>query len=271
MRMRPKGIKNKAAVQVSPSGLDSYFQCPARFKYSTICEPHGLNKVLQVGIEAHAILAGSLDPKTDECEFESIQYAETLRQLADENSIVVDQQEVTQMVRIDDNVYLKRIIDGIGIWEYATGETIPVLIDWKTSEKGDWPSFQADKKHWIAPKSWGFQAVSYLVPPADDELERLNLKSWPNTIVFIVGNTKGRGTLIPYSKGMDPEGEENFFDACRMFEWSVNNDIFPKYRGYACGILDSKFFCPFTKACYKIGRWKDEYQWNEDDDDGDWN
>jgi hypothetical protein len=265
MRTRPAGVKNKTAVQVSQSGLESFFQCPAKFRYMTECEPTAINQVLKIGIETHAILAGQMEKGQGEFAFESDQYADTLRQIAEDNGILVDHHEVTQMIEIEEGIHLKRIIDGIGTWEYATDEFLPVLVDWKTSEKGDWPSFRGGKG-WVAPKAWGFQAVSYLIPPGDDELERLNLKAWPKTILFVVGNMRGRGVVIPYSVGMDPEGEENFHEACRLFRWSVNTHTYPKIRGYACGLPDTKFSCPFISACYRIGKWKDDYTWEEADD-----
>lgn len=243
MRLKPKEIDNPNAVQVSASALDMFFSCPAKLKYATQYQRDPLPDILKDGVDAHALLARQ---EAVTASITAIGYFESLWDLKCAYNIEIWKQEFTQMVNLGEDIYLKRIIDGIGEWQGR-----PVLLDWKTCEKGEWPWFRRGREK-IVPKSLGFQAVAYLIPPEDYD------EDWPDTLLFIVSDAQGHGNVYAYNRSL--EAEANFRDACRLFAHAVRNDLFPHYRGQACGQLGARWQCNYLECCYNLPGWETLYK-----------
>ena len=158
-------------VQLSASALDYFFSCPGKLLMSSSYDPVEMSQPLVDGIHTHRLLAGESVPEASEA---AVGYYESLFELAATYEIDVAAHEVEQVFQLEEGLWYKRIIDGVGTWQ-----GLPVLIDWKTSAKGPWPYFRGDNRRKIIPKSLTFQAVSYLIPPPDEEIQRLGLASWP--------------------------------------------------------------------------------------------
>lgn len=249
MRTRPLNPKNEYDVQVSQSALEAFFQCPARMDFMTRWERTPTPMILADGIDAHRILAGEEVPDASQS---AVAFAENLWDLKEENGIELFSQEHEQVFELEDGIWFKRIIDGIGYWQ---GE--PVLIDWKTSIKGPWAFFRNGRSR-IVPKSMTFQAVSYLIPPPEDELERLGIPAWPEQILFLVSNATGQGDICAYTR--NAEDEENFRKACRLYAEAVRKAYFPRVRGNVCGIPNTSWACNYLELCYQLPGWEQKFR-----------
>jgi hypothetical protein len=234
MKLRPAGTQDPDAIQISQSALEAWFTCPAKLKYMSQYQRDPLPTALQDGIDAHALLS---QQEAAAASVQAIGYFESLWDLKCAYNIELYKQEFTQVLDLGEGIYFKRIIDGIGEWQGR-----PVLIDWKTSGKGEWPWFRRGKEK-VVPKSMSFQAVGYLIPPDDND-------DWPDTILFLVSDAAGHGNVYAYSRDLEREAE--FMDACRLVAHSIRNDLFPHYRGQACGQLGASWACTYLEKCYAL-------------------
>lgn len=248
MKLRPPNPKNDNQVQLSASAMEAYFQCPRKLLMASRWQGTQMATAQRDGLDAHSLMAGDLCPHASPT---ACAYAETLTDLALANGITVNHHEVLQTFEIGDDVIFKRIIDGIG--EY---QGVPVLIDWKTAKKGEWPSFHHNRKKYV-PKARGFQAVAYLIPPPPEELERLGLDAWPEQILFVIGDAYGGGEIVALKR--DADLEVNFYRACWKVAEAIRNDDFPAYYGGSCGLLGTSWACDFIPICYNLPDWEAMY------------
>jgi hypothetical protein len=263
MRMRPKNPVHATDVQLSQSALEYYFGCPSRFRFATQWNSKDKVEALEWGTQAHALLANQKNPEDPGITTEACFYADTLDLIAFNQGITVNHHEVSQYLDLGDGITFRRIVDGIGTWKVGQHE-IPVIMDWKTCEKGEWYKANTGRGKRVSPKAMTFQAASYLIPPPMDEIDRLGLKEWPTTMVFVIGDMDGHGEIIAYE--YNQEDIDNFYGACRTVQHAINADTFPKVRGYACGQRGGRFCCAFFDLCYNIKGWEAHY----DRTDGDW-
>lgn len=249
MRLHP--VENPEAIQLSQSSLESYFQCPARLKLSSEWKRRDeyMAIALRDGIDAHALLAGEAVPDASPS---AVGYYESLLDLQIANGIEVHTHERIQTIQLWEGVYYKRIIDGIGTWQ-----GIPVVIDYKSSSKGPWMYFKSGRRK-IIPKAHSFQAVSYLLPPHEEELDALGMDVWPDTFLFLVSDAMGHGEVVTYQR--DPAMEENFYSACRQVADAIRAERFPNYYGGSCGILGTSWACSFLEMCYQVDGWENIYE-----------
>ena len=236
-------------VQLSASALDYFFTCPGKLLMSSSYEPITMAQPLLDGIHTHRMLAGESVPEASEA---AVGYYESLFDLSVTYGIEVYHKEVEQTFEIDDGLWYKRIIDGIGSWQ-----GLPVLIDWKTSAKGPWPYFRGADRRKIVPKGLTFQAVSYLIPPPDKELERLGMQTWPEQILFLVSDAFGHGDMVAYHR--DPDMERNFYNACHLAAFAIQSNNLPFNFGNACGVPGAPWSCQFIEACYDVPGWEEKF------------
>jgi hypothetical protein len=263
MRMRPKNPVHATDVQLSQSALEYFCACPKRFHFATQWNSKDKVEALEWGTQAHALLANQAMPEDPGISNEACYYADTLEQVAYNHGITVNHHEVSQYLDLGDGITFRRIVDGIGTWKVGKLE-IPVIMDWKTCEKGEWYKANTGRGKRISPKAMTFQAASYLIPPPQDEIERLGLKEWPTTMVFVIGDMDGHGEVIAYE--YNQEDVDNFYAACQLVRYAINTESFPKVRGYACGQRGGRFCCAFFDLCYQIKGWEEHY----DRTNGDW-
>lgn len=249
MRLHPKDSSDQNRVQLSQSALEAFFQCPARLKYMSQWSTKTLSRELQDGVDAHALLTGIDVPTASP---RAIGYYESLFDLAAQYGIELIGQEVTQYIELGNNIVYKRIIDGVGTWH---GQ--PVLIDWKTSGKGPWPTFAGPAKTRIAPKARTFQGVSYLLPPSDEEIASFGFDEWPYTMLFLVSDASGHGEAAAYT--YDQADADNFYAACDLVAHAIRTDNFPHVRGGVCGLPGTSWQCSYLHLCYQLPGWEAMY------------
>lgn len=250
MRLHPEN--DPIAIQLSQSSLEAYFQCPWRLKLSSQWKrkPEYVSSALTDGTHAHALLEGK---QVQEASPSAVGYYESLMDLQVRSGIEIWAHEVQQVVHLFEDVYYKRILDGIGLYKGT-----PVIIDYKTSGKGPWPYFRSGRSK-VIPKAHSFQAVSYLIAPNEQsELDRFGLSAWPETFLFLVSDAMGHGEVVAYQK--DAEMEENFLTACRVVADAIRKDQFPRYHGGSCGLLGTSWACSYLEMCYQTPGWQDVYE-----------
>jgi len=244
---------NNDDVYVSASGLDAFFYCPAKYAFSREWTPKFLPAALKNGSDAHAVLAGKMQPPPTTS---GLEYARALKEMEVECGYTVEKREFTQMVELAPHLYLKRIIDAVGhraIIGFDGNHTIyPVLIDYKTSARGMWPEFDN-----IVPQAMGFQAVAYLIPPTDPE--DFWYAEWPDQIDFLVSNQARIHRIYSYSLLNHAEDLDNFMDAAKIMGGAILKGRFPKKRGSQCASLTSDWDCPYLHLCFEAKGWEECY------------
>lgn len=236
-------------TRISQSVMEAYFQCPARVEYMSQWRSTCPSPALRDGTDTHALLAGEHVPEASPT---AVAYYESLFELAALNGIEVWKHEHVQEFLLEEGIWFKRIIDGIGLWQGR-----PVIIDWKTSSKGPWPYFRNGRDK-VVPKGKAFQAVGYLIPPPRAEVDRFGLDEWPDTFVFVVSDTQGHGELVVYER--DPEMEANFYAAARTIDKAIRMGNFPKVYGGACGVRGTSWCCNYLELCYQLPGWEQMYE-----------
>lgn len=249
--------------QISASSMIQFFGCPASYGYSRKYQRVGIAQALVDGGDAHALMQGKAVKASPRAQA----YAETFKKVAEdwEFTLHPEWQEVEQVFELRPGIMFKRIIDAI----ITLNDGVRVLVDWKTtSNLKYWPQITQAKIQagfaTVSPKAANFQAVSYLIPPPAEELERLGLDAWPTTIYFVVGTPEGEGHIYPYS--LKDGDVDDFMGAARLMVGAINNNLLPRVKGDKCGV-GGPMECPYLQVCYQVKGWDKFYTTKEIKDD----
>ena len=228
---------------ISPSGINSFYTCPAQFRYNQQWQSiaptaqHLLN-----GTHAHKAMEGTVDPDASK---QAMRYFKQLYEMEKKMNYEVLYREVRQKIPLGDDIILVRVIDAIVMLN-----GVPTLVDYKTSA-WPWPRLASG----IAPKGSGFQPAAYLVPPTELPEE---LDEWPTQILFLVASQKepyhskiGESKQEIHTYNFNEEDDVNLMRAI-MYIKEVSEYV--KVKGHACG------FCDFKTMCFKEEGFEMEYR-----------
>lgn len=242
-------------IKISASGMNSFFTCPMAYWLGTQYRPAKTPQHFIDGSSVHKLMEGKEAPEASQ---RAKEYYQTLKETQEKWDILIDpaHHEIEQIFEIYPGINLHRIIDAIGFVN-----SVPVLIDWKTSSSLDY--WDKVSQAWIqsgyssiAPKASGFQALAYLLPPPKEMLKALGLDSWPQTIYFVVGTSRREAGIFPYSI---QEGDtEVLISAARIMAGSIKQGLFPRVRGEACH-SNTPIQCGMLQACFETKGWEALY------------
>jgi RecB family exonuclease len=217
-------------LTISPSSLDAYYQCPARYRYQKGWSKVKLDTDLQDGIDAHALMAG-LDYHAVNPSNRALNFAAKLKELlVEQGYTLVTGWSEHKLTWTYGPLRARGIVDGLA-W---TKEHELVVIDYKT---GTWPWYEFAPG--CSPKALGsFQSVVYTLPP--DQFEKSpEIPYWPRELHYLTVSERGASAVYSYHRS--EADTENFVEAVAVVEAAKR---FPKHRGSHCR------YCPFLTKCF---------------------
>lgn len=227
--------KKKTNFKISTTAMSRFWTCPYSYLLGKTMKPKVLPKWMETGTRCHQALAGEdvdLSPQERDM-VESI--LDTLK----EDQYDISDTEVRQYFPITKDIDGVRVIDAI-----ATQNGKPVLIDYKFATKPS--SWQ--HTYGISPKSRGFQAYMYLIPPFNHKGE------WPKEIHFIVQPG------IVYVTLAESEKIKELQESAELILYAERNNLFPRDEGWKCN------GCLYFHACHELRGWEDRYHIKEDEE-----
>lgn len=224
---------------VSPSGLSSFFDCPAKYMYGRTYRLKEISSELKDGLDVHRLMAGQ--PR--DYVYPSVRAAKLQQALIHhekEMGLSVVKREYSQRFPLTRTIDLVRIIDAL-----AHDSEGPLLVDYKTANRM-WSLTRSGYGD-IAPKGAGWQSAAYLtVPPTPEPY-----KKWPSRICYLVASDNAPVFAYTYIPVFDDFN--NLKDAARMVKAAHDKGKFPKNRGYGCR------WCDFQAMCYERPGWTELY------------
>lgn len=223
-------------ITISPSSMNDFFSCPAKFQYRRVyIAPGSKDKALIDGNIVHDALEQgtpleeiSQPPRT---------WVKQVRASLRHYEYDIIQTERLEKFKYNDSITISRKIDA---YAYLPDGT-PVIIDYKTSGKM-WPTIAGQ-----APQGGGFQANMYLIKPSN-ELNPFKGNVWPDQIHFVVVSKGGGSIPVRVHKYYrNPEGTKNMEDALELIAGAKS---YPKNRGYGCDR------CNYSPVCFDTSRKK---------------
>lgn len=232
-------------IRLSASSIDRYFSCPCKYRFAQQYKPKkALPQHFIDGLATHSKLSGQDAVLTERAQV----YYNTLKEVEELHQFNITHRELDQIFSFD-QVELHRIIDGVGYRSQT-----PIIIDYKTSSKlwGHIPAGYSNTVSSVSPKSEGFQAVVYLIPPPEDMMV---VKPWAKRLYFLVATSSGEWEVIEYRR--KKKDYDNLKHAIKQIVWAEKSGCFPQYKGFACG--SSMFPCDFQAICYEQKDWWEQY------------
>lgn len=217
-------------LTLSPSGLEAFFQCPARYQYAKAWAKVKLDPELKDGVDAHALMAGE-DYHTVRPSTVALNFVAKLHELLTDGGYTRvpgwSERKLT-WPGPRAGLTLRGIVDDLA---WVDGRL--VVIDYKT---GTWPWFELPDG--TAPKAAGsFQGVVYTTPPAGFQPSQA-VPAWPEEIHYLTVSQRGPSKIYRYRQ--DAAGCENLAQAVGQVGAAK---VFPKHRGSHCR------YCPFVSKC----------------------
>jgi len=258
-------------VYISPTGLQSWLECPAKLWYSQAWERRKQED--NFGSQAHRHMeSGTLfDAKKDFPKVEPI--LRKLRELEKQLGYTVLGREVEQTWEMFSGVVFKRILDAVV--RLPTGRL--AIVDYKSSSK-PWKTIKDGRGEAVAPKARTLQAAGYVLPPPEGvdltnfcKIEPLVLKhnTWPDRVLFLNAPESGDARWFMYER--DAEDECNFVHLARIASDEIvmmNDAGYPiRNRGDQCdgrwtGAKGQVYGwqCPWLEMCWEQRGWKNLYR-----------
>lgn len=244
-------------IVLSASSISRFYTCPMAYKLSRQYKLAQEPQHFKDGTDAHAMMTGANVPTASP---KALEYFKSLDKLRTQWGLKIEKghQEVDQKFEIYPGIILHRIVDALAMLHDNL-----LVIDWKTASMLDYWAVAVSNANLdggstygkVYPKAAGFQAIAYLIPPPKDEMKRLKITSWPNTIYFAVGTSRGTNAMYPYTL---QEGDiENFIGAARMCAAAIRQDIYPKVKD-SCKVGEP-MECSYLSACYQVKDWEKSY------------
>jgi len=236
-------------IYLSPSSLTRWFNqydldgklfhCPAAWDYGRKYERLEPQPIAEQGIAVHKLLEGSLAP-SDVTDTQTLTMFTKIAEVREMLGLTILHAEVRQEIKLLVGVTLVRIIDAIA--KTKGGDF--VLLDYKSTPGNGWKVMPNS----IAPQSLGFQSPGYLMPPSLDKTKVLGLKTWPKTILYLIGPARGPAQYFTYESSA--EDFVHFTKAAAQVAYVIRKNTFPKVKGKHC------LNCPFQGPCYDLPDWR---------------
>ena len=235
-------------LYLSPSSLNRFYdsRCPASWEFGRKLEAIGKkDEMMDRGTLVHSMMEGTV-PVSDVTDTLAKSLYDKLISLKSGLNIQITETEVWQEFEIIPGVIWQRKIDGIGMEQGGK----KILADYKTG--GAWKVIPSKNGSVASPKSMGFQAIGYLIPPPQ-------VKDWPKQVIFLVAPYRGAPQIFRYN--YNKKDHNNLLLAIQHFKESVElfqaSGYFPKVRGYPCEN------CDFVAPCYEEDGWTDKFKKKE--------
>jgi len=262
-------------VYISPTGLQSWLECPAKLWYSQAWERREQED--NFGSQAHRHMESGtpFDAKKDFPKVEPI--LRKLRELEMQLGYTVLGREVEQTWEMFPGVMFKRILDAMV--RLPAGRF--AIVDYKSSSK-PWKVIRGCvtkrgktvELSDIAPKARTLQAAGYTLPPPKDctfmspNGFTLLSSEWPDRVLFLNAPESGDARWFMYERNQ--ADEEAFRQLAAIASLSMKGgtaDYLIKNRGDQCdgrwtGAKGQVYGwqCPWLEMCWEQRGWKNLYR-----------
>ena len=259
-------IKSKL-VYISPTGLQSWLECPAKLWYSQAWERRKQED--NFGSQAHRHMESGtpFDAKKDFPKVEPI--LRKLRELENQLGYTVLGREVEQTWEMFSGVVFKRILDAVV--RLPTGRL--AIVDYKSSSK-PWKTVKDRHGESVAPKARTLQAAGYVLPPPEAAEfivipgGTVRYDNWPDRVLFLNAPESGDARWFMYER--NSEDEEAFRQLSAIASLNMKEgtaEYLIKNRGDQCdgrwtGAKGQVYGwqCSWLEMCWEQRGWEKLYR-----------
>lgn len=232
-------MSKKKKLYISPSGISSFFSCPAQFYFRQNWKVRYPKDNL--GSIVHRALEQDKPPEDKEAR----KLYSRLKELIRVRQIKILGREIREQFEWSADILFTRIFDVIG---KQAGKI--VLVDYKTANR-PWETVEG-----IYPQTRGIQAASYLYNPGK-EIECSSNRdipeyNQPSQLFFLVASKYGAPQFVECSR--KKEDKKILSDAISIVYFAWKNNLFPRVSSKLCG------WCDYAGLCHKSCGWREQYE-----------